>query len=123
MDSFTQNPNPVPPDKMIYFGLPLEHHEAMRLLNNDTRILDHSPLDIHHYDKNVYILGFELTEAFSIRMSPYKNLAEAMKHLAQAKILWDQEIRYYKIDLSRVFLAELENESRQVSYPEPFLMC
>jgi hypothetical protein len=108
---------------MMYFGLPLEHDEAMRLLNHDNSILTFSAIDVYLYDKNVFILGFEMTELFSIREGSFKNLAEAMKHLAEAKILWDKEIRYYKINLSTVRLAQLEDEPRKVHNPEPFLMC
>ena len=107
---------------MMYFGLPVEHKEAMRLLKNDTRILGSGSLDIFRYHKNVYILGFKLHE-FSFRESDAVSFSQAIKHLAEAKLTWDQEIRYYNIDLSVVHLAEHEAESHTVNYPEPFLIC
>lgn len=130
----------------LYFGLPLNLDEIIRLLNLSSCIDDalnlftkqpknyeiihvkyyqirkfikmHTELDLFATDKGQYILGYEIKQISDV-WNNFTNYDEFIEILKNFKQKFDEDILTLNIDLFHVELERMENDEMYVNYPQP----
>lgn len=110
---------------MLYLGLPLEYREAQEIVGvkkvEEYLKERNSKLMLEWINKNVFILGVPLPQ-FGIREERYINFDNALRHLADAKILWKHEVNRLSFQLGDICIARMEGEEISVIDGEPYLI-
>jgi hypothetical protein len=119
---------------MPYIGYPLKLSEALRWLNLPENFVDSfhhtgpiskylrendSELIFEYVDKDVCILGLPLVQALY-----FPNMMEidtGIQKILQLKKKVKEELRNLNVDMSSVWIAQMEEECIHMRNPDPFL--
>ena len=85
-------------------------------------IRDKTNLRVHWLDKGVFFLGYDIPEIRTNLWSPMKTVEESLVLILSRKVDWLNEVKRIKMDLSKVLIAHMEDESKFLFNPEPVLV-
>ena len=115
----------------MYIGFVIPIEEALRLLNLEDDFVktfyDTKPIDKYLKEKGSKLI-FEYMDkgaclfAIRVALKPEPTIEETLLQLIQAKREFLAEIKQLKIDISKVNLTRVEEESWLVENPEPYVI-
>jgi hypothetical protein len=133
----------------VYFGLPLNLDEVIRILNISELIENNfksSPYPIkEHYinsfkyeqinkyvksftklnlfsvDKGQYVLGYEIKQIYDV-WNNFTTADKLIEILNQYKTNFEEDMITLRVDLFHVELERMENDNIYVNYPQPCII-
>jgi len=120
----------------MYIGFPVSYKTTAEILNFpydemdeyytiiSKQIDEHLAkyhLKLHHYDKNVYILGYKVAD-FSICADNYVQVDEAFIVILNYKKKVMDELAAAGADLTEFDIEIMEDEPKRVKNPQPYVL-